>query len=225
MGETAHQLHTPASETPEGIDESANLNLSPRSPDVGGQSASNPAKTGDLPGQAGTRRDTICRGFAHANPETAHELHTDAGPTAHDELNLSLEQTLNLRLAQLELLPGSISGKDFERASAGVERGIPVDMTGKAKGDVSVFVFRKRISHAKSTRARLEVLSDIEAAISEVTVSKRRGRPEYDLGVQEGRRNAGRLAVEHGVKYACQSLRVPRSTMYRYKAEYERSMA
>jgi hypothetical protein len=140
-------------------------------------------------------------------------------------LDVDLPNLLALRLAQLELLPGSISGKDFERASAGVERGIPVDHAGRARGDVSVFVFRKRIAGAVSTRARLEVLRDIEAAITDVTVSKRRGRPEYDLGVQEGRRNAGRLAVEHGVRYACQSLRVPRSTMYRYKAEYERSVS
>ena len=223
MGETAHQLHTATSETPASIGVSANLNLSPRSPDVGGQSASNPTKTGDFPGQAGTPRDTICRGFAHANPKTAHELHTDEGSTAHAELNLSLEQLLNLRLAQLELLPGSISGKGLERTSAGVERGIPVDHKGMARGDVSVYAFRKRIAGARSVRARLEVLRDIEAAISDVKVSARRGRPEYDLSVKEGRCNAGRLAVTHGVRYACQSLRVPRSTMYRYKAEYERS--
>ena len=143
--------------------------------------------------------------------------------TAHAELNLRLQQRLNLRLAQLELLPGSISGKGLERTSAGVERGIPVDHKGMARGDVSVYAFRKRIAGARSTRARLEVLRDIEAAISDVKVSARKGRPEYDLSVKEGRCNAGRLAVTHGVRYACQSLRVPRSTMYRYKTEYERS--
>jgi hypothetical protein len=145
-------------------------------------------------------------------------------------LNLSLKQTLNLRLAQLELLPGSISGKDFERASAGVERGIPVDMSGRAKGDVSVYTFRKRVANAKSDRALEEILKDIEAAITDVTVSKRRGRPEFDLGVQEGRRNAGKLASTHGIKYACQSLGsvgkpIPERTMRRYRLEYEQSVA
>lgn len=229
MGKTAHQLHTTSSESPASIGVSASLNLSPRSLTVGGQTPTNTVKSGDYPGHAGTKQDTVCRGFVASETETAHQLHTAGASTAHEQsvtllaLDRKVTERLRLRLAQLEMLPGAISGKGLERSSAGVDRGLPVDDKGRAKGDVSVMAFRRRIAGAKSLRARLEILKELEAAIRDVKVSKRKGRPEYDLSVAEGCRNAGRLATTHGVRYACESLQVPRSTMYRYKADYERA--
>ena len=218
MGETAHQLHTLVSESPASIGMSANLNLSPRSLEVCGQTPTNPDKSVDLLGQQGTGRDTVCRAFASKTTETAHELHTQGASTAHAELNQRLGQRLNLRLAQLELLPGSISGKGIERTSAGVDRQLPVTDNGRARGDMGVYTMRKRVANAKTTRARALVLRDIVDEVEQVTVSRKQGW--YDLGTAEGRHKAGRLAAEHGVAYACRSLGVPRRTMYRYRDEF-----
>lgn len=150
--------------------------------------------------------------------ETAHELHTQQASTAHAELNLRLQQRLNLRLAQLELLPGAISGKGIERTSAGVDRALPVSDTGRARGDMCVPTMRKRVANAKTVQARAFVLRDLVDEVEQVTVSRKQGW--YDLGTAEGRYKAGRLAAEKGVSYACKSLGVPRRTMYRYRDEF-----
>ena len=136
-----------------------------------------------------------------------------------------LDERIRLRLAQLEVLPGPVSGKGVEQTSQSSERGLPISWTGNAKGvdRDNVFVFRLRISRAKSIPAKAAVLRDINEAIAEVTVSKVKGRPEFDLSVKEGRIAAGRLAETHGVKWACQALGgVPDRTMRRYRDEYRR---
>jgi len=123
----------------------------------------------------------------------------------------------------LEVLPGAISGKGLEQTSASSEKGLPISWSGNAKGDTVVFVFRRRIAGARSIAAKAAVLKDLNAEIQQITVSRRKGRPEYDLSVKEGRVAAGRLAEEHGVAWACESLNVPAPTMYRYRDEYRKT--
>jgi hypothetical protein len=147
------------------------------------------------------------------------------GGECTDTLHRQLDERLRLRLAQLEVLPGPVSGKGVEQTSQSSERGLPISWTGNAKGvdRDNVFVFRLRISKAKSIPAKAAVLKDINEAIAEVTVSRRKGRPEFDLSIKEGRIAAGRLAEDHGVAWACKSLNVAQSTMYRYRDEYRRA--
>jgi hypothetical protein len=148
------------------------------------------------------------------------------GGESTDTLHRKLDERIRLRLAQLEVLPGPVSGKGVEQSSQGVEKPLPISLSGKAKGvdrETDVFVFRLRISKAKSIRAKAGVLKDLNTAIKTVTVSRRKGRPEYDLSVKEGRIAAGRLAEEHGVAWACESLNVPAPTMYRYRDEYRKT--
>jgi hypothetical protein len=148
------------------------------------------------------------------------------GGECTDTLHRKLDERLRLRLAQLEVLPGPVSGKGVEQTSQSSERGLPISLSGKAKGvdRDNVFVFRLRISRAKSIPAKAAVLKDINEAIQTITVSRRKGRPEFDLSVQQGRIAAGRLAETHGVKWACQALGgVPDRTMRRYRDEYRRA--
>lgn len=156
-------------------------------------------------------------------PRTSDTTRLSTGEST-STLGRRLDERIRLRLAQLEVLPGAISGKGVEQTSASVERALPISWTGHAKGDTSVYVFRKRAAGARSIRAKAAVLKDINLAIDEVKVSRRKGRPEYDLSVKEGRIAAGRLADEHGVAYACKALAVSqRKTMYRYLDEYRRA--
>ena len=159
-------------------------------------------------------------------PRTSDRLPTGA-PSTSDTLHRQLDERIRLRLAQLEVLPGPVSGKGVEQSSQGVEKPLPISLSGKAKGvdrETDVFVFRLRISKAKSIRAKAGVLKDLNDAIQTITVSKVKGRPEFDLSVKEGRIAAGRLAQDHGVKRACQALGgVPDRTMRRYRDEYRRA--
>ena len=148
------------------------------------------------------------------------------GGECTDTLHRRLDERLRLRLAQLEVLPGPVSGKGVEQSSQSSERGLPISWGGHAKGvdQDNVFAFRLRISRAKSIPAKAAVLKDLNEAIATITVSKRKGRPEFDLSVKEGRIAAGRLAAEHGVTWACRALAVSqRRTMYRYLDEYRRT--
>ena len=149
------------------------------------------------------------------------------GGESTDTLHRKLDERIRLRLAQLELLPGPVSGKGVEQSSQGVERSLPVSLSGKAKGvdqATDVFVFRIRISRAKSIPAKVAVLRSLNDAIATITVSKRKGRPEFDLSIKEGRIAAGRLSETHGVRWACEALGgVPERTMRRYRDEYRRA--
>ena len=149
------------------------------------------------------------------------------GDHSHSTLHRKLDERIRLRLAQLEILPGPVSGKGVEQSSQGVERGLPISLSGKAKGvdrETDVFVFRLRISKAKSIPAKAAVLRDLSDAIQTITVSRRKGRPEFDLSIKEGRIAAGRLSETHGVRWACEALGgVPERTMRRYRDEYRRA--
>jgi hypothetical protein len=173
-------------------------------------------------------------GFAADHTQTTHATgekpHTRQRPTSaprtSDTLHRQLDERIRLRLAQLEVLPGPVSGKGVEQTSQSSERGLPISWTGNAKGvdEDNVFAFRLRVSRAKSIRAKAGVLKDLNEAIQTITVSKVKGRPEFDLSVKEGRIAAGRLAQDHGVKWACQALGgVPDRTMRRYRDEYRRA--
>jgi len=168
-------------------------------------------------------------GFAADHTQTTHATgpkpHTPSDATS--TLGRQLDERIRLRLAQLEVLPGPVSGKGVEQSSQGVERALPVSLSGKAKGvdrETDVFVFRIRISRAKSIPAKVAVLRSLNDAIATITVSKRKGRPEFDLSVKEGRIAAGRLSETHGVRWACEALGgVPERTMRRYRDEYRRA--
>jgi len=160
-------------------------------------------------------------------PKTSDTAGHHHGGNEAATLHRQLDERIRLRLAQLEVLPGPVSGKGVEQSSQGVEKPLPISLCGKAKGvdrETDVFVFRLRISKAKSIRAKAGVLKDLNEAIATITVSKVKGRPEFDLSVKEGRIAAGRLAQDHGVKWACQALGgVPDRTMRRYRDEYRRA--
>jgi len=160
-------------------------------------------------------------------PKTSDTAGHQHGGNEAATLHRQLDERIRLRLAQLEVLPGPVSGKGVEQSSQGVEKPLPISLSGKAKGvdrETDVFVFRVRISKAKSIRAKAGVLKDLNEAIATIAVSKRKGRPEFDLSVKEGRIAAGRLAAEHGVTWACRALAVSqRKTMYRYLDEYRRT--
>lgn len=237
MAETSDRLPTGDHESPVNTGRVPDLRLSPRFTAGRVKSRTTLAIRPESGGQTGTNAPRVSGRFAVASDETSDRLPTEPPKTSdtagHQHggneaatLHRQLDERIRLRLAQLEVLPGPVSGKGVEQSSQSSERGLPISWTGHAKGvdQDNVFVFRLRVSRAKSIRAKAGVLKDLNTAIQTVTVSRRKGRPEFDLSVKEGRIAAGRLAQDHGVKWACQALGgVPDRTMRRYRDEYRRA--
>ena len=213
MAETSDRLPTGNHESPANIGPVPSLRLSPRFTAERVESRTTQGIRPDLTGQTGTNAPRVSGRFAGASDETSDRLPTSAPRTSdtagHQHggneaatLHRALDERIRLRLAQLEVLPGPVSGKGVEQSSQSVEKPLPISLSGKAKGvdrETDVFVFRLRISKAKSIRAKAGVLKDLNEAIATITVSKVKGRPEFDLSIKEGRIAAGRLAQDHGV--------------------------
>lgn len=238
MADTSDRLPTSDTESPAVVGRVPDLRLSPRLAASRVESRTTLEIRPESRGQTGTNAPRVSGRFGVVSDETSDRLPTEPSRTsdtaghrhggeAASTLHRQLDHRLRLRLAQLEVLPGAISGKGVEQTSASSEKSLPITLSGKAKGvdpESDVYLFRLRIERAHSVKAKAAVLKDLIAARDAIIVSRRKGRPEFDLSVKEGRIAAGQLAETHGVRWACQALGgVPERTMRRYRDEARRS--
>ena len=137
--------------------------------------------------------------------------------------HLVIDRAITNALRELSLCPGNVPGRGFESTSRGVDRQLPVNDKGRAKGDTALADLQQRAVGAGSIMAKRAVLDAIKAEIDSVRVARRVGWA--DRGTLEGRLMIARYARAHGQAMAARAFDVSQPTVSRYVSELKQQEA
>jgi hypothetical protein len=130
---------------------------------------------------------------------------------------LALDVAITRALLELELLPGNVAGKGAEASSRNVERQIPVNSFGRARGDVTLADLKARAAKAKTITAKSAVLQAIREEVDAIRLPRRVGWA--DRATLDGRLMIARHARDHGRAAAAYAYDVSTRTVTKYLAE------
>ena len=137
--------------------------------------------------------------------------------------HLVIDHAITRALRELSLLPGNVPGRGMESTSRGVDRQLPVNDQGRARGDTALADLQARALKAGSIQAKRAVLDAINAEVESVKVARRVGWA--DRGTLDGRLMIAKYARVHGRAAAGTAFDVTTRTVTKYLAELKQQEA